>query len=244
MKFNLAISILILFSACKGDRSDDCLTSLGNEVSIVRSVEDYHKLYVEDRIQAVVVQDSSRYGEIEISGPENLLEQVTSFVEDNRLNLKNNNTCNFVRSFDYELKVKIFVKSISEIYIESIAAVVSEGPIVINKLEIYNYALSDCSLELSGNEVFVQSRNSAFTELRGKIKVLKGSIEEISELEASNLQCEEVLLDSHSPLNCTINASNGIFVNLYNSGNIIYNSEPSEYKLIGVRTGGGNLLKK
>jgi hypothetical protein len=74
--------------------------------------------------------------------------------------------------------------------------------------------------------------------------VLKGTIEEVSNLDASNLQADEALLDTHTPYDCYIQAIQGIYVNIYNSGNIYYSQEPSDYKLTGVVRGSGKLLKK
>ncbi|MDG1720457.1 MAG: DUF2807 domain-containing protein, partial [Bacteroidia bacterium] len=191
-----------------------------------------------------LVQDSSQYGRIELNGPSNLLDQIESNVSNKQLRLVNTNTCNFVRSFNYEIKVKVYVNELTGIHVESIAEVVSSDTINIGFLNILHPALSDIKLTLSGDEVFIQSRNSAKTILEGNLKVLKGSIEEISDLNSEHLICDEVYLDSHSPLDCYVNATKGMYMNIYNSGNIFYVNEPSDYKILASRTGSGQFLKK
>jgi hypothetical protein len=241
--FNIIIVLLMLLS-CGGEQKDDCITKLGKVVSEQRDVLPFDKLYVEDRIKVFLVQDSINYGRIELNGPSNLLNQIESTVTDNQMRLINTNTCNFIRSFNYDINVYVYVKELTEIHLESIAEVVSNDTININFLNIFHPALSDINLILSGDEVFIRSRNSASTILRGNLRVLKGSIEEISNLEAQYLVCEEIYIDTHSPLDCYINATKGMYLKILNSGNIFYINEPTDYKILAEQTGSGQLLKK
>ena len=233
-----------MLSSCGGEQKDDCITKLGKVVSEQRDVLPFDKLYVEDRIKVFLVQDSINYGRIELNGPSNLLNQIESTVTDNQLRLINTNTCNFIRSFNYDINVYVYIKELTEIHLESIAEVVSNDTININFLNIFHPALSDINLILSGDEVFIRSRNSASTNLRGNLRVLKGSIEEISNLDAQYLVCEEVYIDTHSPLDCYINATKGMYLKILNSGNIFYINEPTDYKILAEQTGSGQLLKK
>ena len=241
--FNIII-VLMMLSSCGGEQKDDCITKLGKVVSEQRDVLPFDKLYVEDRIKVFLVQDSINYGRIELNGPSNLLNQIESTVSDNQLRLINTNTCNFIRSFNYDINVYVYIKELTEIHLESIAEVVSNDTININFLNIFHPALSDINLILSGDEVFIRSRNSASTILRGNLRVLKGSIEEISNLDAQYLVCEEVYIDTHSPLDCYINATKGMYLKILNSGNIFYINEPTDYKILAEQTGSGQLLKK
>jgi hypothetical protein len=241
--FNIII-VLLMLSSCGGEQKDDCITKLGKVVTEQRDVLSFDKLYVEDRIKVFLVQDSINYGRIELNGPSNLLNQIESTVTDNQLRLINTNTCNFIRSFNYDINVYVYIKELTEIHLESIAEVVSNDTININFLNIFHPALSDINLILSGDEVFIRSRNSASTILRGNLRVLKGSIEEISNLEAQYLVCEEIYIDTHSPLDCYINATKGMYLKILNSGNIFYINEPTDYKILAEQTGSGQLLKK
>lgn len=241
--FNIII-VLLMLSSCGGEQKDDCITKLGKVVSEQRDVLPFDKLYAEDRIKVFLVQDSINYGRIELNGPSNLLNQIESTVTDNQLRLINTNTCNFIRSFNYDINVYVYVKELTEIHLESIAEVVSNDTININFLNIFHPALSDINLILSGDEVFIRSRNSASTILRGNLRVLKGSVEEISNLDAQYLVCEEVYIDTHSPLDCYINATKGMYLKILNSGNIFYINEPTDYKILAEQTGSGQLLKK
>lgn len=243
MKHVFVILTVLMCFGCGDDNS--CLKTLGEDTEIERLVSgDFTKIYVEDRIKINLVQDSSNAGKLVLRGPENLLNSLGTEISDNELRLTNDNTCNFLRSFDYSLQVDVYFTELSELKIESIAEVKCKDSLRIDKLEVTHNALADIDLLLVGNEVFVRSRNSASTTLRGRVKTLKGSIEEVSDLDAEELLSEEVLLDTHSPLDCKINASKGYFLNLYNAGNIEQYGNATVYSIINDQTGTGVLIQK
>jgi hypothetical protein len=229
---------------CSCKRGDDCFTSLGNTASVTRQVASFNQIHVTNRIKLILIQDTTNPGKIELTGPSNLLDEITTEVKDGKLTLDNTNTCNFVRSYNYTLTLKVYVDDLTDLSIDGIAEVTTVDTLRINQLIINHFALSDISLNLLGNRVYVRSINSAHTKLQGKVAVLDGSIEEISDLDASLLQTDEVLLDTHSPLNCYVNASKGLFVKIYNKGNIYYSKEPSEYKIVDEQLSTGRLLLK
>ena len=235
---------MLALVSCMGDRKDDCITSMGEVTSLTRAVASFERVYVADRIEVVLIQDSTQFGNIRLEGPANLLPQIRSEVNEGQLRLINDNTCNFVRSFDYSLRVYVFVKELTDLQVESIAEVTTQDTLHVGFLSITHHALSDITLTLSGDEVFVRSRNSASTTLQGKLRVLKGSIEEISDLNAQALDCEEVYIDSHTPLDCFVSASKGMYMKIYNTGNIYYNREPTDYNILAHRSGTGQLLKR
>jgi hypothetical protein len=237
------LMLFFIFSACSKPQMDDCITSLGKEKSETRVVDSFTKLYVEDRIEVTLIQDSTKVGRIELFGPGNILGQIASEVEEGKLRLLNRNTCNFVRSFNYSLKANVYVADLELLEIESIATVNTLDTLHLTSLSIYHNALSDIDLTLDcKQDVYVQSLNSATTVLHGRAKTLKGSIEEITILDARDLVCEEVLLDLHSPLDSYVNATKGLFAKIFNSGNLYYTQEPTDYKELNIRRSSGNLI--
>lgn len=238
----MVIYCLVLLS-CSKSQMDDCITSAGPEVSIQRDLSSFSSIVTNDKLRVILVQDTSVNEYVKIIGPQNLLGQIITNVEGGVLVLDNENTCNFVRSFKLSFTIEVHLKKIERIEINGASSVETEGELNLQNLNIAHNALSDVELALNIEDVvYVQSFNSAATVLKGKAKTLKGSIEEVSDLNALDLECEEVLLDQHSPLNCYIDASKIIFVKIYNDGNIYYKQEPSGYKDLNYRRGKGDLI--
>jgi hypothetical protein len=87
--------------------------------------EDVTAIHVYHDINVTLVEaDEFR---IEVTTGENLMEKITSTVENGILYLKNENIRNWIRSYDYPLEVKIYHNSITKVNYESWGDLTSEG---------------------------------------------------------------------------------------------------------------------
>lgn len=241
----LLISFLLL-SACAKEQRNDCFTGAGEETSITRQLSNFNKIDITDNIHLVLIQDSARQGELEITGPENLLEGISTEIDDKTLIINDNNLCYFVKGFDHEITVKLYIDKINRLDLSSVATVTTDGPLSLDSLEIFHYALSDCSMQLNipSHFVYVQCLNSSHLTLTGNVHTLKGSVEQASDLNARFLSAKNVLIDNHSPRDIWVDGTEILFVKIYNSGNVFYITEPSNFKELNVREGTGDLIKK
>jgi len=245
MRYLSIISLLLLISACSKEKLDDCFTSLGENVIEERNISGkIHSIAVSDRISVVLVQDSVLEGTVLLDAPEGLIDQVKAESNAGVLNLSNENTCNFVRSYDFEIQVTVYIDVLTDISIESIASVTCKDTLVLDSINIFNSALSDSHFKLNCREVRVESSNSASTFIEGEAMVLRANIEEVSDLDAQGLIAQEVIIDTHTPLHCYFDARKGIYGKIYGPGDLVYLAEPSLYKVIAEKVGTGVLRKK
>lgn len=241
--FYMALAFMATAS-CEKRQMDDCITSLGPERTITREVPSFHQIKLTDKFDVVLVQDDSLPESVTLTGGMNLFDGIDTKVKDGVLVIEDKNTCNFVRSFKERVKVVIRLRKIDRIEIHSVVKITTRGALKLNNLDIFHMGLEDVALHLDvSDEVYIQSINSGALNLTGNSKILKGSIEEISILDARFLACEQVLIDNHSRLDCYVNATRVLYVKIYNDGNIWYVQEPSELKEVNVRKGNGDLLK-
>lgn len=239
----ILVILLLVTAGCSKNQMDDCVTSAGPIVTVERGLETFNSIITSDKLQIVLVQDTTAPEYVKITGPRNLLGQIVTDVSDGELVLDNTNTCNFMRSFKITFVLEVHLKDLERLELNGASSVECANTLILDKLTIAHNALSDLKLELDvDGEIYVQSFNSASTILKGKAASLKGSIEEVSDLDAIDLQCEEVLIDQHSPLDCFIDGTKIIFVKIYNQGNIYYKREPSGYKDLNYRRGDGDLI--
>lgn len=238
----IVLIILVVISGCSKEQMDDCFTSLGEVTTIERVVDPFKRVMVHDRMQVELIQDGSKHGAIEIEGPENILTQIKTDVSDQKLEITNTNTCNFVRSFKYEIKLRVYVDTITELSTQSIGVFTTQGTLKGDRIDIYHSALSDIELDLDYDWVYIRSINSAHTRLTGTSRVLTGTIEEVSDLDAQDLNAELVFLDTHTPLDCFVTGTKILFVKIFNSGNIFYTVEPTDQKEVNIHRGSGDLL--
>jgi len=230
-------------SGCKKEALDDCFSSTGKDETIERMLPSFNKLNVGDKFNVILVQDSGQE-RIRITAGKNVLEGISTEVENGELIIKNCNTCNFVRRYDREMTLEIFLHDLDEIFVYGACSISNRDTLKLKRLIINHSALEDMALTLNiSDELFIESINSGGMTLNGVCKIFKASIEEITNIDARNLICEEVLIDTHTPLDCYVNATKLLFVKIYNSGNIFYVTEPSDLKEVNVNSGSGKLVK-
>ena len=245
LKLNIlfVLSFTLLFQSCRKEQWDDCFTSYGSIGKEKRIIPDFTRLEVGDNFHVVLMQDTTQPTFIEFNGGKNMFKGIETTVKNGRLSIKNRNRCNFVRDYKKIVTLIINAKHLNAINLSAATDITCADTLQLKYLNINHAALSDVVLKVNIDEISVNSINSGSTTLIGNARVLKGSIEEVSNLDASQLNCEEVLIDSHTTWDCLINASKIIYVRIYNSGNIYYLKEPPFIEL-NVRTGTGDLIKK
>jgi len=244
MKGYLFIVISFFFLGCESYQLDDCFSSAGEEKTEIRILNDFDRVRIGQKFDLQILQDTAMEPSVSITCGSNLLEGVECEVSEGVLEIKNRNTCNFVRSFKDRIQITLTLKDLRELTVSGDVFVRSIDTLFLTELNVIQSALNDIDLTLHVEErVLVNSINSRRVILHGKAGKLEGSIEEISDLIAKDLVCREVLIDSHTPLDCSINATELIFVKIFNAGNIFYFQEPSGLKEVNVQEGNGKLIK-
>lgn len=236
------ILLMLAFTACRKEQWNDCFTGAGEVRTIERIIDDFHTLDISDAFDIILIQDSSRPPFIQIEGPKNLLEGVVTETQNGILSIQNSNICNFVRSFDVHIKLTINIHSLDAIYAIGNSTIQSTDTLQLDKLLLSQSATNEFYLNVHANEITVQSIDAGEFLLEGKSKSLKGSLERVSELDARNLVCEDVLIDSHTPLDLFVHGTRVVFVKIFNRGNIYYQGTPSEKLELNEKTGSGQLL--
>lgn len=244
MRLIVFFSALLLITGCKKEQLDDCFSSTGDDISIERPLKSFSQLYVGDKFKVVLTQDTSRDERIIITGGANILEGISATVENNKLVVENCNTCNFVRSYNRLVTVEIFLHDLTKLELFGAAQISCSDTLHLTDLEIYHSALEDMELLVNASgTIYLESINSGGSKFRGRAFKLSGSVEEITDMDARDLVCEEVILDTHSPLDCYINATDLIYVGVFNKGNLYYVNEPSKQKTAHTESSTGRLLK-
>ena len=106
----LLLVVLASGLACETEEAPDCLRSAGSLVRKEFKTEPFEELIVYDKIQLFIRQGSKHRVVIETG--EHLIKEVSAEVSNNRLRIKNGNTCNLFR--EYELtKVYVTVPNLS-----------------------------------------------------------------------------------------------------------------------------------
>ena len=225
-------AFLMLFTflmiSCNGDNVPDCFQNAGHMVRQPVDVSEFSAITVFENLNVVLKQGDEQLVEVETG--EFLLNDVSTVVEDNRLILRNENSCNYVR--DYGLTT-IYIPSpnITEIRSSTGLLISSDGVLNYPNLNLLAESFvnpetettdGSFDLNLNSNTVRIVVNGIAFFKLQGNtvnfnVNVAAGD----SRIEAENLISENVTVNHRG--------SNDVFVN-------------PQQRLEGVVRGTGNLI--
>ena len=134
MRLLIIISIFAALAGCKKSEDRRCFKSTGPETTIVRELDAFHGIFVGPNVNIVLVQDGEN--EVHIVGGKNLVNFITSDINDGVLRIFNDNKCNFLRSYKYEVTVEVHYIGMSFIEFEGTKPLVSQDQITGNNLTL------------------------------------------------------------------------------------------------------------
>lgn len=245
MSYSKIIVLLFLIAwcfSCNKPTAPDCFKTAGSLSTAVRYTEPFHSVTLEGNLQVVLKKGSEH--KVEINGPANLLNKITSAVNSGTLTLDNKNGCNFVRGYKHQLLVTVtspryeFVVTnsignikTSEDFVQDTFYVRSEGgDITLNG----NYMNLRTSSHGNGNVYFKGQTNKLFVYMNGTNYLYADSCT------ISNY----LFIESFSIANAYVSAPNGgmFEYHIWKTGNIYYKGSPSNVQ--GKIEGSGILIKK
>lgn len=117
MRVLAIISIVVVLFSCKKEEDRSCLKSTGVPGSKEILLDDFDKLFLGPHMAFELVQDS--VCKVVVKGGENLLNLIDLSIDDEgRLNVVNNNGCNFLRDYSEIVTVEIHVKKLINVHFE------------------------------------------------------------------------------------------------------------------------------
>lgn len=245
LKIQLLALLILVFTSCRKDQWNDCFQGTGKDITVTRQLSSFNKINIGEKFDIVLVQDTTQTEQVKITAGSHIINQIITKVKDNTLTIENKNTCNFVRSYNRKITIEIRVKYLDDIEISSATNLKSIDTLDFQKsnyLKLKNYGLGDINLKVKLGFLEVHSINSGNIFLEGWSNILTCSIEEITVLDARKLLCDDIYLDSHTPLDCFVNPKNILNVKIFNKGNVYYVNKPPNFELTEQR-GKGQLLK-
>jgi len=95
--------IILLFAGCAKDNGV-CVSTTGKTITRERQVQPYRTVEVNDNINLILTQDPA-INKIIVEAGENLIDGITTEIDSGKLVLRNQNSCNWLRSFKVPVNV-------------------------------------------------------------------------------------------------------------------------------------------
>ena len=234
------LGLVLTFCSCNKENAPDCFKTAGEVQTETRDLGCFTKLELNSNLKYELV-DTNFCG-IEITGPKNLLPKIDAQLSDGVLKIENVNTCNFLRSFEHEITVKLYFDSITNIQNFSTGSIVSLNEMKARKLVIENkHANGKVELNLNCDTIYCGSTVGANDSyLYGTVHVAELYSDAFGIIHAESLNANEVYVNNSSLQPIYANATSYAFVRIDDSGNVVLNQIPNLYDL--VRNGSGELI--
>jgi hypothetical protein len=114
MELRVAIVLCVmLLLGCQREQWDDCITSAGPMRTEERSLAAFIEIDLRDRVDLVFERRTSNT--VTIEAGRNLLDQVVTEVRNGTLFIRNENRCNWVRSFKPRITVKVPIDHVAKL---------------------------------------------------------------------------------------------------------------------------------
>jgi hypothetical protein len=113
MELKWLLPLCLLIAGCARDQWDDCFTSTGPMSREERTIGDFHTVDLSDRIDLVL--EARDEGPVVVVGGGELLDQVVTEVDNGVLQVRNENRCNWVRSYVPRITVRVPITSVGQL---------------------------------------------------------------------------------------------------------------------------------
>jgi len=224
-----------LFYSCNSENAPDCFQNSGDSVRVQAEVPTFTDITVFENLNVVLKQGTQQLVEIETG--EFLLNEVSVEVAGDRLILRNENSCNYVRNYGM---TTIYVTSpnISQVRSSTGGLISSDGVLAYENLSIVSESFTEpeaettdgaFDLEVDAENVSILVNGIAFVQLAGEVENLSVFIAAgDSRIEAESLIAQNVTVNHRGSNDIIINPQLQIRGVIRGYGDVISNNRPTE----------------
>lgn len=214
------------FSGCKKENMGDCLKSTGSVQTEIRDLPDFNRLEVEDNINVFIRFGGPHRAEIEAG--KNLLELIETEVEGNTLHIRNNNKCNWVRSYKHPIDITLYCDELDELIAHGYGTVETLDTLVQTSFLAEQWLASGMiKLLLNTDEVYLKSHTGpADFECRGHSDFLYAYNSSQGILKLDGVQAQNAFVWNTGTGDIYVNASDSLEILIENVGDVYYTGQP------------------
>ncbi|HTA82754.1 MAG TPA: DUF2807 domain-containing protein [Bacteroidia bacterium] len=237
--------LLILLSmvtlSCNKTPVCDCFDATGNPTEETRVVPYFEQVHVEDDVNLVISIGSSE--QVIIQGGSNLVHNISANVSNNVLTLKNNNICNWLRSYRKSI-ITVYITMPRVTYLENEGSgnITSSDTIAMDTLQVQTISSGDINLMVHTNTILGHMFGPGDVTLNGiSTNLLCTANGGTGFLYASSLKTSYTFISTTTTGDCYVNASSLLIALINLRGNVYYSGTPTIESTI---KGAGQLIKE
>ena len=230
--------LFILFTGCEKDHLFDCLKSTGAIVMETRPVSDFSRLDVFNNVDVVITQDS--VNSIVVEAGSHIVSGITTDITDGVLTIRNENKCNWVRSYERAIVVHVQERNLNAIHHRGSAVVSSSNTLKCPGLDLNVWSAGDIKLSVDVAGMYSRQHSSV-----GDI-ILSGRSTHCYIYNNGNgftyhkeLKIQHADIEQRGTGDIYVQVSTRMNVSIHGSGNVYYSGNPQVSSTV---TGSGRLI--
>lgn len=243
IKIILLLVPALCILACHKGPVCDCFESAGKPTEENRTgvLPYFEQVYVHDDINLFVTMGATE--QVIIQGGSNLIHNISATVANKVLTLKNNNNCDWLRSYKKSIiNVYVTMPRITYITNAGVGNITSIDTITTDTLQVKTTNAGDINLMVHSQQIQGHLFGSGDLTLNGQSnQFLCTYFSGTGFVYCTNLRTLYTFISTTSTGDCYINAINQLDASIYQRGNIYYSGSPLIHATI---KGSGQLLKE
>jgi len=234
--------LMLPLMACNKENAPDCFQKGGEEISTQRAIPfQVQSIVCSDLIDLELFQSDAPF--LEVSGPKNLLPELMTEFENGRISIRNENSCNIVRSYKPRLKVKVGVgEDFAYLELNGQGEVFSNDTLRLEKLEIVaQESVGDLRLILNCDDLkCINHAGVSNFSFLGEGRKAEFFHQGYGQMNAQDFIASEVYSNNNSIGELKVFSNAYLFAYIGAKGNLLYRGSPIQ--IDASITGSGDLI--
>jgi hypothetical protein len=223
----VSLIFMVILAGCNKDEGV-CVSSTGEVIFQDRQTIPYHTILVFDNINLFLTQDTTK-NSIRVEAGENLINGITTEIDSGKLVIRNENSCNWLRSFEVPVNVYLTFTQLDTITFRAAGNITCLN-------EWTNHSVSLDVIEGAGQLDFkVKAYRTYFLVRYGTTSITVTGNAEVSTLisygfgplHAEDLFSNFTYVASYSSNDMFVYSNIELAVEIGNIGNVYYRGDPS-----------------
>jgi len=218
--------IAAFFAMACNKNGGKCFSNSGEVILQERTVPYFDSIALFDNVDVILTQDT--INRVWVEAGKNIIGGITTEVIDNLLIIHNQNSCNWLRSYNTPINVHISVKNLWKIHYESAGNITSTNTIQswYLKIELWGgCGVIDLDVNVN-NGFFIQQMGTADLVLRGLCKISSVYAGDFGKLQLGGMNTGYSFVKNNGTNDCFVRASKHLDATIGSMGNIYYSGNP------------------
>jgi hypothetical protein len=162
------LAVLSVTEGCKKENMCDCLKRTGDVITETRSIDAFTEIFVEDKVNVILTEDSTLPAEVMVEAGDKLIPLIRTEVIDGVLRIRNDNRCDFTRSYD--VPVNVYVRCTSALTLitnKGTGDITNTGTCTAPYIDLQAISAGNIRLHMDAGSVYTHQHSVGDVEVTG-----------------------------------------------------------------------------